>query len=124
MTMTLREFRAALMTALNRHLPQAEVTLTESRGVVLTGRAKLDADTFIAVYFNALTGKTSYALVRQDRRLAGYDNYKFWHYHPPGEANRHEPCAEPTPEEAIAELTRVSDFVLQVLTAEEESPDE
>ena len=107
MTVMLEDFRQALVTALNRHLPQAEVTLTESRGVVLTGRAKLDADTFIAIYFNALTGKTSYALIRQDRRLAGYDNYKFWHYHPAGETERHLPCSEPTPEEAIAELVKV-----------------
>jgi hypothetical protein len=61
--MTLGEFRQALVLALNRHFPQAEVTLTESRGIVLTGRAKLDAETSIAVYFNALTGKVSYALI-------------------------------------------------------------
>jgi len=108
MATTLEQFRQSLLTALERHFPQAEVTLTESRGIVLSGRARLDAETLIAVYFNALTGKTSYALIRQDRRLAGYDNYKFWHYHPPEEIDRHEPCAEPTPEEAITELARVS----------------
>ena len=107
--MTLKQFRTELLTALERHFSQAEVTLTESRGVVLTASARLDADTFIAVYFNALTGKADYALIRQDRRLAGYDNYKFWHYHPLGETNRHEPCVEPTPEEAIAGLARVSE---------------
>jgi hypothetical protein len=105
---TLGDFRHALTEALSRHLPQAEVTLTENRGVVLTVRVRLDADTFIAVYFNALTGKTSYALIRRTLRLAGYDNYRFWHYHPPGEINRHVLCAEPTPEEAIAELAEVS----------------
>ena len=57
-----------------------------------------------AVYFNALTGKTSYALVRQGQRVAGYDNYRFWHYHPPGEVDIHQPCDEPTPEEAIVSL--------------------
>jgi len=108
MTTTLKEFRKAFVKALNRYLPQAEVMLTEKRGIVLDCRAKLDADTFIAVYFNALTGKTSYALIYKDSRLAGYDNYRFWHRHPPGEIDRHEPCAEPTPQEAIAELAKVS----------------
>jgi len=105
---TLEDFRQALLTALGHHFPQAEVALNESRGIVLSGRVKLDPDTFIAVYFNALTSKTGYALIRQDCRLAGYDNYKFWHYHPPGEPNLHIPCEEPTPEEAIAELAEVS----------------
>ncbi len=106
--MKLGEFRQALVGALNRHLAQAEVTLTESRGIVLTGRAELDAEAFLAVYFNALTGKVSYALIHQGRRVAGYDNYRFWHYHPPGPTNRHLPCAEPTPEEAIAALAKLS----------------
>jgi hypothetical protein len=105
--MKLREFRQAVQSALDRHLPDAEVTLIENRGIVLTGRAKLSGETFIAVYYNALTGKTSYALIHQDRRVAGYDNYKFWHHHPPGRTNHHVPCDEPTPEEAIAALAKV-----------------
>ena len=44
----------------------------------------IDADTFVTVYFNALTGKTSYALIHHSQRVAGYDNYRFWHHHPPG----------------------------------------
>jgi hypothetical protein len=103
-----QEFRRALMEALNRHFPQALVTINESRGIALTCRAELDVDTLIAVYFNALTGKTSYALIYHDLRVAGYDNYRFWHYHPAGEANRHVPCAEPTPDDAIAEFVVVA----------------
>jgi len=61
--MTLEEFRQALMEALTRHLPGSSVTMMESRGITLTCRAELDVDTFVAIYFNALTGKTSYALV-------------------------------------------------------------
>jgi hypothetical protein len=36
------------------------------------------------VYFNALTGKTSYALIQKGRRIAGMDNYRYWHRHPAG----------------------------------------
>ncbi len=74
--MTLDQFRQALLQALGRHFPQSGVTMTKSRGIVLTCRAELDADTFVAVYFNALTGKTSYALIHYDQRVAGYDNYR------------------------------------------------
>ena len=55
-----------------------------------------------------LTGKTSYALIHHGQRVAGYDNYKFWHYHPLGEMDRHVPCTEPTPGEAIAKLALAS----------------
>lgn len=106
--MTLAEFRQALVEALSKHFPRAGVTITESRGIVLTCRAELDAGTFVAVYFNALTGKTSYALIHHDQRVAGYDNYRFWHYHPMGAIDQHVPCAEPTPEDAITELAEVS----------------
>ena len=105
--MNCREFRQALKIALSRHFPRANVILAESRGVVLTCRAELDADTFVAVYFNALTGKTSYALIRDGRRVVGYDNCKFWRHHPIEATDQHIACAEPTPEEAIAKLAAV-----------------
>lgn len=75
--MKLGEFRQALVTALGQYFPQARVTIAESRDVTLTCKAELTADTFVAVYFNALTGKTSYALIRSGQRVAGYDNYRF-----------------------------------------------
>lgn len=100
----LRDFQQAVRKAVQRHLPRADWTLEQKRGILLDGRIELDDQTFISVYFNALTGKTSYALVRQGQRVAGYDNYKFWHYHPPGEVDRHQPYDEPTPEEAIVSL--------------------
>ena len=105
--MTLAKFRQALVHALGQHFPQSAVTITESRGIILTCKAELDADTFVAVYFNALTGKTSYALIHHDQRVAGYDNYRFWHYHPLGAVDQHVHCAEPAPEDAIAELATV-----------------
>ena len=67
-------------------------------------RVGWDADVFIVVYFNALTQKTSYALIHGGQRITGYDNYKFWHYHPLGAVDQHIPCAEPTPEEVIVEF--------------------
>lgn len=105
--MRLAEFRRELVEALDRHLPRSGVTITESRGIALNCRAELDTDTFVAVYFNALTGKTSYALIHRDQRVAGYDNYQFWHHHPAGATNQHLPCTEPTPRDAIAGLAVV-----------------
>lgn len=102
--MTLVQFRQALLTAISHHLPQARVIVTESRGVSLVCKAELGTDVFISVYFNALTGKTNYALIRGNQRLAGCDNYRFWHRHPLGATDQHVLCLPPTPDEAIVEL--------------------
>lgn len=102
--MTLSEFKRALEAALHLHFPNARLSLAESRGVALTCRAELIPDMFLAVYFNVLTGNTSYALIQQGQRIAGYDNHRFWHVHPAGASDQHIPCNEPTPGEAISEL--------------------
>ena len=102
--MTLPEFKRALEAALDLHFPNARLFLTETRGVAVTCRVELTADVLLAVYFNALTENTSYALIQQGQRVAGFDNHRFWHAHPLGAADQHIPCDEPTPEVAVAEL--------------------
>jgi len=103
----LKEFRQALTEAIRLHFADAELVVTEKRGISLTCRAELRTGAFISVYYNALTGKTSYALIFDGQRVAGYDNYRFWHVHPADTPSQHIPCAEPTPEDAIGELARV-----------------
>jgi hypothetical protein len=110
--MTLPEFKRSLEAALKLHFPNARLILTESRGVAVTCRAELTADVLLAVYFNALTGNTSYALIHQGQRVAGFDNHRFWHAHPLGAADQHIPCDEPTPEVAVAELAAVNSKLL------------
>lgn len=106
--MMLDEFYQALFDALARYFPEATAIFTTTRDITLTCRAEIDADTFIFVYFSALTGKTSYALIHLDQRIAGFDNYRFWHQHPVEAPNQHIPCAEPTPEEALSALSEAS----------------
>lgn len=104
--MTLDAFYQALVAAVNAYFPRSVVTVVTTRGVTLTCKAEIDADTFIFVYFSALTGKTSYALVHNEQRMAGFDNYRFWHYHPVEAPNQHIPCAEPALEEVLATLAK------------------
>jgi len=110
--MTLPEFKRSLEASLKLHFPNARLILTESRGVAVTCRAELTADVLLAVYFHALTGNTSYALIHQGQRVAGFDNHRFWHAHPLGAADQHIPCDEPTPEDAIAELAAANSKLL------------
>jgi hypothetical protein len=108
--MKLPAFRRALEVALRQHCPGVRVTITESRGIALTCRVEITAEVLLAVYFNALTGNTSYALVRQGRRIAGYDNLRFWHAHPFGSADQHIPCDALTPDEAVAGLAAMTRY--------------
>lgn len=106
--MKLPAFRLALEAALHQHFPGIRLAVTESRGIALICRAEITAEVLLAVYFNALTGNTSYALVRQGRRIAGYDNQRFWHAHSLGAADQHMPCDALTPEEAVAGLAAMN----------------
>ena len=104
---TLKEFRQALTEAIRLHFADAKLVVTERRGISLIYRAELSTGALISVYYNALTGKTSYALIFDGQRIAGYDNYRFWHYHPAETPAQHIPCTEPTPKDAIRELAQV-----------------
>jgi hypothetical protein len=104
---TLKAFRQALTEAIRLHFADAESAVTEKRGISLTCRADLRTGAFISVYYNALTGKTSYALIFDGQRVSGYDNYRFWHYHPAETPSQHVACAETTPKDALRELARV-----------------
>ena len=105
--MTLAEYGEALVDALGRCFPQAKVTLSDVRGITLTCRAEVADDTHIAVYHNGLTGKTSYALVHHGGRVAGYDNYRFWHRHPADAPDQHIPCGAPEPAQVFEEFAGI-----------------
>jgi len=67
-------------------------------------RIVLGEATFVQVYFNALTGRKSYALIHEEQRVMGYDNYRFWHCHPLHEPAKHIPCNDPALSEALLEF--------------------
>lgn len=90
------KLKEELLLSLRSFFPAAKVDIKERRGVILELRAYLDEVTFIEVYANAITGKRSFALISEGVRITGYDNYRFWHYHPPDKPGDHMPCSEPT----------------------------
>jgi len=100
--MNIEQFEIKLRSALARHLPEAQIVLERQRSVLIQGRIVINDGLFLSVYFNALTSKTSYALIHNGQRVMGYDNYRFWHFHPFGSPNQHLPCEEPSVDTAIA----------------------
>jgi hypothetical protein len=59
---------------------------------VLKLRVHLGASRFVDVFYNAETGKTSFALIKDGQRIFGADNTRGWHVHPFGSSERHCPC--------------------------------
>lgn len=45
-------------------------------------RAIIHGSLFIDIFYNAETGKYSFALIRNNDRIFGADNLRFWHIHP------------------------------------------
>jgi len=78
---TLEEFGQALTEAIRLHFADSMLFVTKKRGISLTCRVELSTGALVSVYYHALTGKTSYALIFDGQRVAGYDNYRFWHHH-------------------------------------------
>ena len=61
---------------------------------VLKLRIHLGTVAFIDVFFNAETGKTSFALIKNGQRIFGVDNTRGWHLHPFDDPESHSPCEE------------------------------
>lgn len=98
----LADFRNDLLESLKKHFPSAKIEGRERRGAVYEARAHIGEATFIEIYYNAITEKKSFALISDDKRIAGYDNYKFWHFHPLDKPDEHIKCDEPSTDAAIA----------------------
>lgn len=49
---------------------------------VVRARVILVDNSFIDVYYNYDNGKTSFALIKEEKRILGTDNLDFWHIHP------------------------------------------
>ena len=65
-------------------------------------RVVISGEAFVEVFYNADSGKCSYALIQQNRRIFGADNaFIGWHLHPFGNPEQHDVCTEISFEEFL-----------------------
>jgi len=62
---------------------------------------------FIAVRYNARNERMDFALIRNGKRVFGYDNLKEWHCHPSADPSQHIPCEKPSVDQIISEICRL-----------------
>ncbi|MEW5744946.1 MAG: hypothetical protein AB1805_05870 [Nitrospirota bacterium] len=105
--MDIREFKSELISRIKELFPEAPVTAAEKRGTIIEVRADLSEKIFLEIYYNVLTGKKSYALINQNERVYGCDNYRFWHIHPEHDPSQHIPCTEPSIKDVCSKMKQV-----------------
>ena len=104
---SLESFRKELCDLFKEQFADVEFVIDERRSTILEIRIFFTPEIFMEVYVNGITGKKSFALVKNEKRIWGYDNYRYWHHHPIEKPDAHIPCSEPPLEKIVNELHTV-----------------
>lgn len=105
--MELLPLKENIIFTFSKYFPDANIISTVKRNIILEIKIEIEEEIFIEIYCNSLTGKKSFALIRSNKRIFGYDNYKFWHYHPYDAPESHIECKEPSIEEVASEIYKI-----------------
>jgi len=87
----------------------------KTEAFILKGRATLEGNRYLQVYFNEFTGTTAFALIEQGKRIWGldFDNMRGWHMHRLGESVTHRSIKEKSVEEIVRALTEALESLKQ-----------
>lgn len=105
--MELLSLKENIILTFSKYFPDAHIVSTVKRNIILEIKIEIEEEIFIEIYCNSLTGKKSFALIKSNKRIFGYDNYKFWHYHPYNASESHIKCKEPSIEEVASEIYKI-----------------
>lgn len=103
----LDDFLIRLQTEARQRWKDVPVVVLNRRVNFLKARIAVEKRLLIDVYYNAMNGRLSFALIFEGERVFGYDKVKTWHRHPFEDPSRHVPCAEPALEQIFAEVAEV-----------------
>lgn len=104
--MTLQELYRQIVNASARSAFVTGIEIIILEEPVLKLRAHVGALAFVEVFFNEETGKTSFALIKDGKRLFGADNTRGWHIHPFDSPESHGPCEEMSFENFLMQMAK------------------
>ncbi len=102
--MSIPSFKKELLSNQKKYFSQYRFTYIEKRTIIIEMRINISQDSFIEIYYNSMTDKKCYTLIKNRKRIFGYDNYKHWHFHPVENPDNHIPCKEPSIEEVFLKI--------------------
>lgn len=77
----------------------------------LKANFRFSSKLFLAVRYNSRNGRMDFALIKNNRRIFGYDNLKQWHVHPYENPDEHVPCEKPGIDKIIADVKSITDKI-------------
>ena len=106
--MDVRQFLLSLLNTLSK-LDFVKNVDFNTEVFILKGRATLEGNRYLQVYFNELTGTTAFALIEKEKRIWGidFDNMRGWHLHPFQESESHRSITEKSVQDIVRELSEV-----------------
>jgi hypothetical protein len=109
----LDNFFIRLQTEARQRWKDVPVVVLNRRVNFLKVRIVVEKGLFIDVYYNAMNGRLSFALILEGERVFGYDKVKTWHRHPFEDPSQHVPCVEPALEQVFAEIEEVITILIE-----------
>ena len=104
---SLDALRDELCDLFKKQFPDAKFIINERRSAILEIRIFFNTEIFMESYFNAITVKKSFALIKSGKRIWGYDNYRYWHHHPVENPESHVACNEPSLKKIVEDVQTV-----------------
>lgn len=89
--MSLDEFELRVRSACSVSPVVERVTIFASTESSILWRIQFRDGSFADVYYSESTGKTSFALIKGNKRIFGADNADGWHWHPSEDPEAHVP---------------------------------
>ena len=84
------KFAAYILSVCSKSLIVASTVILRLKKKWVKLRANLTDESFVDVSYNEKTGKTTFAQIRDERRIFGADNKQGWHWHPYEDPERHD----------------------------------
>lgn len=88
--MNVEEFETSIISICSKSLAVKSTAILTFSFTWVKIRAYLTDGSFVDISYNQETGKTTFAQIRDDRRVFGADNKKGWHWHPYEDPQRHD----------------------------------
>lgn len=92
--MSLAEFELRVRGACSASSSVERILIFVSTETSKLWRIYLSDNSFADIYYSASTGKTSFAHVKDDKRVFGADNAGGWHWHPAEDPEAHIPSPD------------------------------